>query len=98
MAVDPAAFADLQVRLNASEDWYNDFGNNAPNYTFPVTVAGLEARVQSIESTANVVVTQALVPELRAVSKGLNTTRSAIDQQLIPEMEAVVGRVEALEQ
>ena len=69
MAVDPAAFADPQIRLKALEDWHNDFGNNTPNYTFPVTVAGLEARVQSIENTANVVVTQALVPELRAVSE-----------------------------
>ena len=64
---------------------------------FP-SVRSLENRLGSVEHTANAVVTQALVPELRSVAEALNATRAAIDLQLILELDVVVNRVDTLEQ
>ena len=78
--------ADLRMRIQAVEGWQCDSGNRMLPYSYPVVIAGLESRLQSIDTTANVVVTQALVPKLRAVSEGPNakpSTNSSYQEWLV---------------
>ena len=89
---------DLRARITNLEDWQSNFGINPSPHAFPQIIGGMEGRIAAIEDMANAVVHQALVPELAAVREAMNATRSALDLQLIPELDVVVGRVDTLEQ
>ena len=89
---------ELNQRLQTVESWLSDSGNAPPQYTFPITITSLQNRVGLIESVANDVVTNALVPQLRALQIDADTLRTRLDQILVPAVERHEIRTTTLEQ
>ena len=83
-----AAMQEINRRLGNIENWISNSGAQQPPYTFPVTMQGLEVRLNNIENTANTVVEGHLVLALRGLTDQVNGIKTAIDQSMIPESEA----------
>ncbi len=64
--------------------------DQAQPYSNPQAITAIERRIVQIENVAKQIVNGALVPQLRQLSDRVNSIGTAMDQALIPEVDAVV--------
>ena len=87
MATDGVTMTDVVNRLGRLEAWTNL--DQAQPYTNPQVIIAIERRIVHIEHVAEQIVNGALVPQLRQLSERVNSIGTAMDQALIPEIDAV---------
>ena len=88
MSADGVTMSEVLSRLGRLEAWASL--DQAQPYSNPQVITAIERRIVHIEQVAEQIVNGALVPQLRQLSERVNSIGTALDQTLIPEVDAVV--------
>ena len=97
-AATDAQLQELAARLIAVENWQNDTGRSPPQYTFPITVQAVEARIGHLEGVANNVLTNVVAPQLHRLEIDAGVIRNKVDHTMVPAMEQLEIIIASLEQ
>ncbi len=95
MTADNNTMTEMLNRFHRLESWADL--DNAQRFTSPQVIGAIENRILTIENVAEQVVNAALVPELRALGERVNAIGAAMDQSMIPELDAAVNQINRTE-